>query len=146
MRGKLKSERVTSFALLATAGVIAAGCGGSSQFKNEPRAPQPIQLTGVIRDDKLTVSPNRVGAGPIIIIVSNQTQSAHTIRLSGPSADDDTVGPINPLDTAKLQKTLDQGSYTLKAGSAKAVKHEIKPATLTVGAERKDSSDQVLLP
>ena len=103
-----------------------------------------MQLTGVIAD-KVTVSPNRVGGGPIILIISNQSQDAHTITLDGGDTRD-TVGPINPLDTAKLQQTLKEGSYQVKAGSSRAVAKEVKPATLTVGPERKDSSDKVLLP
>jgi endonuclease YncB( thermonuclease family) len=141
----LKCGPACSFALLATAAFTAAGCGNSSQFKNEPRAPAPVQLTGVIRDDKLTVSPNRVGAGPVILFISNQTQQAHTITLEGVDTKD-TVAPVNPLDTAKIQQTLKQGRYTVKAGSTQAVAREIKPATLSVGPQRRDSSNQVLLP
>jgi hypothetical protein len=141
----LYSGRIVAFALLATAGVTAAGCGGSSDFKNDPRPPAPVQLTGVIRDDKLTVSPNRVGAGPIIIFISNQTQRAHTVTLDGVDTRD-TVGPVNPLDAAKIQQTLKQGKYTVKAGSTQATAHEIAPATLSVGPPRNDSSNKVLLP
>src|SRR3954468_14999578 len=108
MRGMLNSGPAMRFAILATMAVGVAGCGGGSDFKNEPRPPAPVQLTGVIRDDKVTVSPNRVGAGPIIIIVSNQTQNAHTLTLDGGETKD-TVGPINPLDTAKIQQTLKEG-------------------------------------
>src|SRR4051794_24975545 len=145
MRGMLKSGRVLTFALLATAGLAVTGGGGGSDFKNEPRPPAPVQLTGVIQDNKVTVSPNRVGAGPIIIIVSNQTQNAHTLTLDGGETKD-TVGPINPLDTAKIQQTLKEGSYQLRAGSARAVAKEVKPAKLSVGPQRRDSSNQVLLP
>src|SRR5215216_6240395 len=139
MRGMLKCGPGNAFALLATAAFTAAGCGGGSQFENEPRPPAPVQLTGVIRDDKLTVSPDRVGAGPVIIYISNQTQKAHTITLDGGSTKD-TVGPVNPLDTAKIQQTLTQGTYTVKAGSTQAVARDIKPATLSVGRQRRDSS------
>ena len=58
----------------------------------------------------------------------------------------DTVGPINPLDTATLQQTLVQGRYQVKAGSGKAVQKEVKPGKLEVGPPRKNSSGQVLLP
>jgi endonuclease YncB( thermonuclease family) len=141
----LYSGRIAAFAFLATAGITAAGCGGSSDFKDEPRPPEPVQLTGVIRNDKLTVSPNRVGAGPIIILISNQTQQAHTVTLDGVDTRD-TVGPVNPLDSAKIQQTLKQGKYTVKAGSTQAVPREIAPATLSVGPQRRDSSNKVLLP
>ncbi|MEA2450789.1 MAG: hypothetical protein QOG63_2721 [Thermoleophilaceae bacterium] len=145
MRGKLNSEPAYAFALLATTALIGAGCGGGSHFENAPRPPSPVQLTGVIRDDKVTVSPNRVGAGPIILLISNQTQQAHTITLDGGSVNE-TVGPINPLDTAKVQQTLGRGSYQVKAGSKQAVAKEISPATLDIGPSRKSSRNELLLP
>jgi hypothetical protein len=135
----------TGAALLALAAMTAAGCGSSSKFENKPRPPAPVQLTGVITDKGVTVSPDRVGAGPVILLISNQTQQAHTITLDG-GATKDTVGPINPLDTAKVQQTLEQGAYKVIAGSSKAVSKELKPGTLDVGPRRRSSSDQVLLP
>src|SRR3954469_22871234 len=143
MRGMLKCGPACSFALLATAAFTAAGCGNSSQFKNEPRAPAPVQLTGVIRDDKLTVSPDRVGAGPVILYISNQTQQAHTITLEGVDTKD-TAAPVNPLDTAKIQQALRQGRHTGRAAPTQAVAREIKPSPLSVGPQRRDSSNQVL--
>jgi hypothetical protein len=141
----LKCGPATGAALLATAAMTATGCGGGSDFKNDPRPAAPVQLTGVITDKGVTVSPNRVGAGPVIILISNQSKQAHTITLDGGSTTD-TVGPINPLDTAKLQQTLQQGSYSVKAGSTKAQLKQLAPGTLSVGPPRKDSSNQVLLP
>jgi hypothetical protein len=145
MRRKLTREPGRAFALFATTAIVVAGCGGDEKFENEPRPPAPVQLTGVIRDDKLTVSPNRVGAGPVILLISNQTDDPHTITLDG-SGITETVGPVNPLDTAKLQQTLDEGSYEVKAGSERAVAKEISPAVLEIGPERKSSKNQVLLP
>jgi hypothetical protein len=130
------------------AGVLAlAGCG-EDDFENEPRPPVPKQLTGVITEDKVTVSPNELGAGPVVITVSNQTDASHTVTLE--SSDGGTireqVGPINPLDTATLQRTLEQGTYMVSAGSEAAVPKEIQPAELTIGKERKSGSDELLLP
>ena len=142
----LKSGRGPAFALLAMVAMTAAGCG-SKHFKNEPRAATPIQLTGVIRASKVTVSPNRLGAGPIVLTISNQTKQAHTITLSGAGGQQQsTVGPVNPLDTAQIEQTLKRGTYTVKAGSPKAVAHGIKPATLSIGGPRHDSSNTLLMP
>ena len=132
-------------ALLALMAIGATGCGSGDKFENNPRPPVPVQLTGVITDKGVTISPNRVGGGPVRLIISNQTQDAHTITLDGGNTTD-TVGPINPLDTATLQQTLVQGSYQVKAGSSKAVQKELKPGKLQVGPPRKNSSSQVLLP
>jgi hypothetical protein len=130
-------------------GILVSGCGGED-FQNEPRPPVSIELTGVIQDKGVTISPNRVGAGPIEITISNQTKAAHTITLEGEPAGGnrvrERVGPVNPLDTATVQKTLRPGTYEVRAGSERAVPREIAPAALTVGRERRDSNSQLLQP
>jgi hypothetical protein len=141
----MKSGRTRDVLLLVVAAVFVAGCGSSKKFDNNPRPPTPVQLTGVVTDKQVTISPKRVGAGPVILLVSNQTDSAHTITLEG-GGTTDTVGPINPLDTAMLQQTLKPGTYTVKAGSKQATTKEIKPGSLTVGESRESSSNQLLLP
>jgi hypothetical protein len=45
-----------------------------------------------------------------------------------------------------IQWTLAPGSYEVRAGSARAVRREIAPASLDVGAERKNSNSELLLP
>ena len=131
---------------LCTAGaVFVAGCGGGKDFKNNARPAVPVQLTGVITDSQVTISPRRVGAGPVILNISNQAKGAHTITLEGAGATD-TVGPVNPLDTAQLQQTLKPGTYTIKAGSKQATSAIIRPFTLVVGQPRTSSSNQLLLP
>jgi hypothetical protein len=147
MRATRKTRRIRGSAAVLAAGasvVLATGCGGED-FKNKPRPPVPIELTGVIQEKKVTVSPNKVGAGPILITVSNQTKDAHTLTLEGESVRE-RVGPINPLDTATIQKTLQPGTYEVRAGSSVAVAHEIRPASLIVGKKRRDSNDRLLLP
>jgi hypothetical protein len=141
----MKSGRTRDVLLLVVAAVFVTGCGSSKKFDNNPRPPTPVQLTGVVTDKQVTISPKRVGAGPVILLVSNQTDSAHTITLEG-GGTTDTVGPINPLDTAMLQQTLKPGTYTVKAGSKQATRKEIKPGSLTVGESRESSSNQLLLP
>jgi hypothetical protein len=124
--------------------VILAGCGGED-FKNEPRAPIRLELSGVIQSDAVSVSPAKLGAGPVAITISNQTDEAHTVTLEGSSTVDRT-DPVQPGDTATIQKTLQPGNYEVKAGSAKAATKEIRPAVLTIGKERANSNNDVLLP
>jgi hypothetical protein len=141
---KTRMPRLAAVLTAAVVVVLVAGCG-EDDFENKPRPAVPIELTGVIQEDKVTVSPRKVGAGPILITISNQTQAAHTVTLEGESIRE-RVGPVNPLDTATIQKTLKQGSYEVRAGSQRAVAREIKPAELTIGKARKNSSDELLLP
>ncbi|MGH2846942.1 MAG: hypothetical protein ACRDL0_13140 [Thermoleophilaceae bacterium] len=137
--------RARGVAILAVVAAVAAGCG-EDDFANEPRPPVPVELTGVIQDDKVTISPSKgIGAGPFVITISNQTDAAHTLTLEGERITEE-VGPVDPLDTATIQKTLDPGSYEVRAGSRRAVQRAIAPATLDVGEQRESSSSDLLLP
>ena len=118
---------------------------GEDDFKNAPRPAASVDLTGVIADRGVSISPSRVGAGPVRITMVNQTDDAHTITLEGPSVEE-RIGPVNPLDTATISKTLPSGTYEVRAGSEQAVDREIPPAELTVGPERESSNDSLLLP
>ncbi len=148
--GKTSTTHGAVAFLLAGTLVVAAGCG-EDDFKNEKRPPVPMELTGVIQEDKVTISPNgrdtKVGAGPIVIIISNQTEDAHTVTLEGDRVRE-RVGPINPLDTATIQKSLPRGIYEVRAGSEVAVPEEkaIRAAELTIGPPRDPSNNRLLLP
>ncbi|MBD0283181.1 MAG: hypothetical protein ICV69_13455 [Thermoleophilaceae bacterium] len=131
-------------ATVLAAGAAVAGCG-EDDFANKPRPPVPVQLTGVIQDDAVTVSPSRIGAGPIAITISNQTEHDTIVTLEGSSIRT-RVGPVAPLDTATLQKTLDPGRYEVRAGSKVALPREIRPAELEIGRKRPSSSNVLLLP
>jgi hypothetical protein len=136
--------RATACAGLAIAAAILGGCG-EDDFENEPRAPVRVALTGVIQDDEVTVSPAKVGAGPVEITISNQTDAEHSVTLEGESIVE-RQGPVAPGDTVTIQKTLTQGDYEVKAGSEKAVPREIRPAVLRIGKERRNSNNELLLP
>jgi len=131
-------------AALTLAALALPACG-QEDFPNDPRPATAVELTGVIQDEKVTVSPHEVGAGPVTITISNQTDDPHTVTLEG-NRTRAVVGPVNPLDTATIQKTLEPGLYKVSAGSMKAVSREIRAAELDVGKERKSSADEVGLP
>jgi hypothetical protein len=136
--------RVRACAGLAVVAGLIAGCG-EDDFKNEARAPVRLALTGVIQDDKVIVSPAKVGAGPVEITISNQTDRVRTITLEGESVTE-KGGPVQPGDTATIQRTLAPGSYEVRAGSERAVRTEIQPAVLRIGKERANSNNELLLP
>jgi predicted component of type VI protein secretion system len=132
-------------ATFATAAIIAAGCG-EDDFENQPRPPVRLELSAVVQTDKVTVSPSRnLGAGPFEIILSNQTADPHTITLEGESVQEQ-AGSVEPGGTLTIRRTLAPGSYELRAGSKQAVRKEIEPALLDIGAERKNSNSDLLLP
>ena len=132
-------------ATFATAAILVAGCG-EDDFKNEARAPIRLELSGVVQADRVTVAPSRdLGAGPFEITLSNQTEDAHTITLEGESLVAD-AGSVEPGDTVTIRRTLEPGSYELRAGSEKAMRKEIEPAVIDIGAERENSNSDLLLP
>jgi hypothetical protein len=124
----------------------ASGCG-DEDFANDPRPPTAVELSAVIRDDGVTISPRREGAGQVLITFSNLTDRAHTVTVEGEDVIERTA-PIQPQDTATIQKTLLPGTYEVRAGSSRAVdiQDQIRPATLTIGSERTDSNNDLLLP
>ncbi len=123
---------------------LAAGCG-EDEFANDPRPPVPLELTAVINDDEVRLSPTKVGAGPVLITVANQTTRDHTVILEG-----ETLvrrqGPVAPGDTTVIRRTLSPGSYEVRAGTEMALPKEIAPAMLEIGAERRNSNEDLLLP
>ena len=136
---------------LASAGVLAllAGCGSSSSYKNNPRPPSPITVTASISDKAVSVSPSRFGAGPITLVVTNQTQRSRELVLeseqeagqarTGLSAQ--VTGPINPQGTASLKADLNRGRYRVHVRGG-----GIRPASLTVGQDRPSAQNELLQP
>ena len=140
----LGKTQAGGLALLACGAAFLSACG-EEDFKNDPRPAAAVNLTGVIQPKGVTISPNNRGAGPFLITVSNQTDDPHTVTLEGDSVEE-TVGPIQPQDTATIQKTLEPGTYEVRAGSERAVAREIPSFELKVGKARPSSANEVLLP
>ena len=142
-------RRTAALAPLAVAGALAlGGCGSSSaDYKNDPRPPGPIVITGYVDDQRVSVSPRSMGAGPISLIVTNQTGTAQRVTLesadatgSGPGLKQVTA-PISPRDTATLKADVKPGRYTVHvAGGA------IRAARLEVGPERASAQNDLLQP
>lgn len=136
-------------ALVALTGCVAvlAGCGSTSSYRNDPRPPAPIVITGAIVGNRVTLSPARFGAGPIELVIANLTGSSQQVTVETNNLGTDQPGisqqtaPINPQDTADLKLTLTPGTYSVHTqGDA------IKAATLSVGASRPSSQNQLLQP
>jgi DNA-binding beta-propeller fold protein YncE len=136
--------RGAAFLALGAMAAVVLGCGGGD-FPRKSRSTLPFQLTGVIVQNKLTISPDKAASGPLEITITNQTGEAHTVTLEG-SAVRDTIGPINPQDTGTIQKSLPPGTYTVRAGSSVAVPSEIRAGRLKVTRARRDSNGDLLTP
>ncbi len=91
----------------------------------------------MITPAQVTVSPSRIDAGRIALVVSNRDRDSHAVILEG-GRTLEQVGPINPQDTATIMAEVTQGSYAIRAGSERAVNasEQIEPARLFVGQRR----------
>lgn len=140
-------KRLRDAAVALGAVVLAAGCGEEDDYKNEPRPPAPIVVSASIGEDRVSVSPRRFGAGPITLIVANQTQSAQELRLEtdevggGEAGIQQETGPISPGETASLKANLRPGTYRVGVDG-----DGIDEAALNVGKPRESAQNQLLQP
>jgi hypothetical protein len=133
-----------------TAVVVAAalaGCGGDSEdYANRPRPASPINVTAAISDKKISISPKEFGAGPVTIIVSNQTSAEQTVTLETEELGGDKPGlkessdPIAPQGTGTLEASVREGTYAVRGSKGP------KPVTLGVGPDRASAQDRLLQP
>ncbi|HEX8206724.1 MAG TPA: hypothetical protein VF587_11760 [Solirubrobacteraceae bacterium] len=140
-------NRSSFAAVLLGVTTLAVGCGEEDDYKNEPRPATPIVVSAAITEKSVSVSPKTFGAGPITLIVTNQTQSAQELVLeteeiggSAPGIEQET-GPINPGDTASLKANLREGTYRVGVngkGSAEA--------TIDVSEPRESAQNELLQP
>lgn len=124
----------------AAAALAAAGCADGSDFANDAPPPTPINVAAVIGEDELTISPPAFGAGPIVLVVANQTQDAHELVVRGPGLDQST-GQINPRGTATLKVDVGTGVYRASVDDA-----DIEAVRFEVGAPRPSAQNELLRP
>jgi len=123
------------------------GCGEEEDHANRERPPASINVTAAIIDGRINVSPRSFGAGPIRLIVTNQTDSAQAVtfetdEVGGPSGGvTASTDPINPSATATIEVDPREGDYAVSTKD-----DGIKPATVKVGARRESAQNDLLLP
>jgi hypothetical protein len=122
-----------------------SGCGSdNTSYKNTPRPPAPINVTAAITDSQIKVSPRRFGAGPIVLIISNQSTDAQSVTFEtdgGEAGIRQTTSAINPAGTAQLQLEVRQGTYELSVEDRR-----IRPASVRVGGQRASAQNELLQP
>lgn len=147
-RRKPRQAAVAACAL--TAALALASCGSDDhKDANAERPPTPIVISASINDDAVSVSPKRFGAGPITLIISNQSTSSQQVTLetaddpggSGPGVKAIETGPINPRETASVKGDVKQGTYALKVGA-----DGVRAARIQVGKERPSAQNDLLQP
>lgn len=123
--------------------LAASGCGSSNGYENKLRPPSPIVVTAFISDTGVSVSPKKFGAGPVNLVITNQSHAAQQVTFASSGASDfiQQTGPIQPQDTATLRANIPEGRAVVKVDTS-----AIKSASITVGAERETAQNQLLQP
>ena len=134
-------RRAVLAAVAAGLVVVVAGCGGAESRNNELRPPIAVDVAVKIGDNRVSVSPTRVGAGPVIVTVTNLSSASRRLTIDGPRLKR-SVGPINPQDTATLKVTVNPGQHTLSTDDPTAV----EPGELIVGPKRPSSQNKLERP
>ncbi|MGH2870998.1 MAG: hypothetical protein ACRDL5_00855 [Solirubrobacteraceae bacterium] len=140
--------------VVAACAVLIAACGASGPAPaSKPVPPAPINLSVYVSDSSVSVSPAHIGAGPIVLVVTNQSARAQALTIldSGGSTVAATA-PINPQGTTKLSVDVSPGDYTIatdQTGRTEAQRSQpsaIRPARLRIGGERPSAGGQLLEP
>lgn len=149
-------SRRTITMLVLTALTVAACGGGGGHFANLPRPPSPVNVTVYINDQRVSISPSAVGAGPLVFIVTNQASRAESMQIlqggASAAAPVTSTGPISPQATAQIKVSLTGGRYTVGIGptgqteAARATHSGIQPAVLRIGHPRPSASNQLMSP
>ena len=148
MRRTPRTAAVAACAI--TAACALASCGSDdTQDAHAERPPTPIVVSAAISDKHVSVSPRKFGAGPITLIISNQSSQSQQVTLetdqqpgdSGPGQKAIETGPINPRETASVKGQVSEGTYALRVGG-----DTVKAARITVGKQRPTSQNDLLQP
>jgi hypothetical protein len=126
------------------------------KFANKPRPASPVELTVYVNNARVSLSPDSVGAGEVIFVVTNQADKAEavTIHPTGNSSRSlANTGPINPQSTDQVTVDFSHpGEYqvsTVSGGSSDASaasSTSIQPAPLHIGKARPNSGGELLQP
>jgi len=169
MLRRVRTTNVAAVLVAAAASAVGlAACGGDDDYRNCLRPPSTVYVDAMITGRSVSLSPTELGAGPVVLIVLNQSGASQVATLeadelaSGPgrgttsttSAEGcrpvqepraglrQSTGPINPQDTAQLKVVVRQDTtYTLKTDD-----DAISPARLRVDEERESAQNKVLQP
>ncbi|MFZ0043096.1 MAG: hypothetical protein WAK93_17440 [Solirubrobacteraceae bacterium] len=147
--------RIRTIGILGASALVVSACGssgGKSPVVATP--PTPINLSVYINDSRVSVSPQLVGAGPVVFVVTNQASHAESldISLTGKSGTVASTAPINPQGTTQVSVNFRPGKYTVSTGprgstdASLTQPSSIRPALVLVGRRRASAGSSLLEP
>jgi hypothetical protein len=146
----MRIRTIGQFGIMA---LIVSACGSAGgQSPSAARPPNPVNLTVYVNDSHVSVSPDRVGAGPITFIVTNQASRAESLAISRGGSTLASTAPINPQGTTQVSVDFAPGKYTIATGdhgetdAQRSKQASIRSASIHIGRERESSDNSVLQP
>ncbi len=135
-------------------GALATGaCGGGGGTIKQASPALPVNLTVYVNDSRVSLSPDSVGAGPVVFIITNQastTQSLSLLPVGTPAAQPvASTRTISPQGTAQVTVDLSAGDYSLTAAvndGASPSATGVQAATLHIGPARPSGANALLQP
>ena len=144
----MRARRAIGGALAALGAAGVAACGSDdSERVNRDRPAAPINVTAAIIDGHVNVSPRSFGAGPVRLLVTNQTASPQALTFETDEVGGDQPGlkrrtdPIQPTATAVLEVDVRKGDYRIATSD-----DGVQPAKVTVGDARPSAQNELLQP
>ena len=96
----------------------------------------PINISVSIDEKGITASPAKFGAGPITLLVANQSGASQTLTIDGPRLRR-SVGPINPQDTATVRLRVQPGElHALRRGVGRPARGDADGRAASAPARR----------
>jgi hypothetical protein len=148
--------RIRTIVTVGASALAMSACGSTGgKAASRPGPPTPVNLTVYVNDSRISVSPEVVGAGPVIFIVTNQATHSEALAISSVSGRSHplaSTAPINPQGTTQVSVDFKPGDYTIstsargRTDAALSRASSISPASLHIGRRRASSSNSLLQP
>jgi hypothetical protein len=148
--------RIRTIVTVGASALAVTACGATGgKAASRAGEPIPVNLTVYVNDSRISISPQAIGAGPVIFIVTNQASHSEALAITrGPVSSHPlaSTAPINPQGTTQLSVDFKPGDYTISTAARGRTDAQlsrpssIAPASLRVGRKRASSSNSLLQP
>lgn len=148
--------RIRRIVTVGASAVAVTACGSTGgKAASRVGEPTPVNLTVYVNDSRISVSPEAVGAGPVIFIVTNQASHSEALAITrGPASSHPlaSTAPIHPQGTTQVSVDFTPGTYTISTAAHGRTDAQlsrpasIAPASLHIGRKRPSSSNVLLQP
>jgi hypothetical protein len=144
----MRTRKLGALATLLVLVPVVAACGSGADYANADRPPPPVSVSIAVTSERVAVSPDRLGAGPVVLLIANESGRSRDVTLTGPRgggrscvADDASSGPINAEGAARISLPLVEGTCVVGVADG-----SLRPARLVVGPKRESAQQELLQP